>query len=56
MDLNRTFTYALKEEMNASRGVRVTVPLSGQFVTGFVDSVEESALSLDEHRTGRDAV
>ena len=49
MDLNRTFTYALKEGMNASRGVRVTVPLSGQFVTGFVDSVEENNLSLEEY-------
>ncbi|MBQ1341352.1 MAG: primosomal protein N', partial [Erysipelotrichaceae bacterium] len=49
MDLNRTFTYALKEGMNASRGVRVTVPLSGQFVTGFVDSVEENDLSLEEY-------
>ena len=49
MDLNRTFTYALKDGMNASRGVRVTVPLSSRFVTGFVDSVEENDLSLEEY-------
>ena len=49
MDLNRTFSYALKDNMTASRGVRVEVPLGNQSVTGFVDSVEESGLSLSEY-------
>lgn len=49
MDLNKTFTYALKEGDNACRGVRVEVPLGSQSVTGFVDSVEESDLSLQQY-------
>ena len=49
MDLNRTFTYALKEGMNAVRGVRVEVPLGSQSVTGFVDSGEEIDLTLRQY-------
>lgn len=49
MDLNRTFTYALKDGMKAQRGVRVEVPLLSQSVTGFVDGGEETDLSLEEY-------
>ena len=49
MDLNKTFTYALKEGDKACRGVRVEVPLGSQSVTGFVDSVEESDLTLQQY-------
>ena len=42
MDLNRTFTYALKDGMKAERGVRVEVPLTSQSVTGFVDGGDVS--------------
>lgn len=49
MDLNRTFTYALKDGMKAQRGVRVEVPLLSQSVTGFVDGGEETGLSLEEY-------
>ena len=49
MDLNRTFTYALKEGMKAQRGVRVEVPLTSQSVTGFVDGGEQTDLTLEEY-------
>ncbi|MBR0474360.1 MAG: primosomal protein N' [Erysipelotrichaceae bacterium] len=39
MNLNRTFSYALSDEVSVSRGVRVRVPLANQTVTGIVDSI-----------------